>query len=123
MDTETTKLQRAVSRMAQSVEDLHVRFDIPDLDDDWPTNLATLRARLSMLVEETGEHAQALNKVELSKSALEAADVLYVAIGTMLVYGDLGVRALVETYKKTHKKNPKTRQMTAGKAVKVIASE
>jgi len=123
VDSKTTKLQRAVARMTQSVEDLHARFGILNLTDDWLTNLSTLRARMSMLVEEMGEHAQALNKVELTKSALEAADVLYVAIGTLMVYDEMGIWAVSETYKKNDAKTPKTHQMTEGKAIKVNHGE
>ncbi len=96
------------------------------LTGDGPTDLAVLRGRLSMLVEEIGEHAEALNKERVyPESAQEIADVLYVALGTLFLMDSKGDQAYAGTEAvrwvtaKNNQKTPATHHMSGGKAIPV----
>ena len=116
----------AVSRLAESVYDFHIRFAIPninekiladDLTDDIFPRLCT---RLAFLMEETGEHARELNQACLDRAADEMADVAFVAIGTLLELNSLGAIACHEVANKNDKKNLRTHMLepSSGKLVR-----
>ena len=99
----------AATRLAASVYDFHVRFDIPNLNANSPADCAVPRlcARLAFLMEEVGEHSHELNVGALDDAASEMADVAFVALGTLLELDALGAAA---AHQVANKNDNKTRQ-------------
>ncbi len=65
---QTEDFVRGVRTLAVSVDAFHQRFDIPQIDmSSVDTTLDALRQRLSLLDEEVGEHARALNRGEIDE--------------------------------------------------------
>ena len=96
---------RAVEMMAGSVWDLHERFGIPTIAGiSEEGTLLYLRDRLSIQMEELGELSGAINKGRLEEIPKEAADVLYVALGTIAVLDDVGASGCLEVAKKNDRK-------------------
>ena len=97
----------AVQTLAVSVDAFHRRFDIPQIDmDSVDETLDALRQRLSLLDEEVGEHARALNRGEIEEAVKEAVDVAYIALGTIHRLGADGVGACYEVARKNDAKSP-----------------
>ena len=93
--------------MAVSVEAFHSRFDIPQIDlTSIDATLDALRQRLSLLDEEVGEHARALNRGDIEDAVKEAVDVAYIALGTIHRLGMDGFDACHEVAKKNDAKSP-----------------
>ena len=84
----------AIETLAGSVDAFHQRFDIPQIDlTSIDATLDALRQRLSLLDEEVGEHARALNRGEIEDAVKEAVDVAYIALGTIHRLGSEGLDA------------------------------
>ena len=109
------------SRLAESVYDFHVRFDASGIhEEDEEAIMGHVRNRVPILVEEVGEHCKAVNHNNLIEAAKEAADVAYVALGTLLTLGQYGGRYGHFVVEKNNKKTPETHHI--GEAGKAIAS-
>jgi len=99
----------AMNRMAESVYRFHERFEIPSVDTaDVDGTLEALRQRLALLAEETGEHARALNRADIPDACKEAADIAYIALGTLLRLGSAGTEAANIVSDKNNLKTPST---------------
>ena len=97
----------AIETLAVSVDAFHRRFDIPQIDVDCADGtLDALRQRLSLLDEEVGEHARALNRGEIDEAVKEAVDVAYIALGTIHRLGADGLDACHEVARKNDAKSP-----------------
>ena len=97
----------AIETLAVSVDAFHQRFDIPQIDlDSVDGTLDALRQRLSLLDEEVGEHARALNRGEIDEAVKEAVDVAYIALGTIHRLGAEGLDACNEVARKNDAKSP-----------------
>ena len=98
----------ALTAIAESVYDFHVRWD---LLNSFKSPHDTICDRENLLLEEIKELAAEYNKSNKEKSvellSREAADVLYVSVGSMLVLGDEGIKAMLQVSKKN---NNKTRE-------------
>ena len=112
----------AVSRLAESVYDFHIRFDIPNIsartvEDDVFPRLCT---RLAFLMEEVGEHSKELNQADLDLAADEMADVAFVAMGTLMELNSLGASACHKVADKNDKKTLHTHMVepSSGKLVR-----
>lgn len=109
MSGEMDLFLEAVNKMAESVYQFHERFEIPSLDiSDTDATLEALRQRLALLAEETGEHARALNRADIPDACKEAADVAYIALGTLLRLGVAGWQAANQVSGKNNLKTPET---------------
>ena len=101
----------AATHMADSVEGFHHHFGIKGRRDG-----IDYHSRLTLLMEEVGEHANAINKGHPVDEVLkEMADIAYVALGTLELAGEDGVQAMMQVVDKnnskttaTHELNPKT---------------
>ena len=111
-----------IFRIAGSVYDFHERFGVPTVDPQTSPDesLATLRNRLSFLMEEVGEHAKELNKGNLEDAAIELADVAFVVLGTVLTLDVSGKQACLEVAKKNDSKTSETHEIeeSSGKLVR-----
>ena len=97
----------AIQTLAVSVDAFHRRFDIPQIDmSGVDATLDALRQRLSLLDEEVGEHARALNRGEIDEAVKEAVDVAYIALGTIHRLGMEGIEACHEVARKNDAKSP-----------------
>jgi NTP pyrophosphatase (non-canonical NTP hydrolase) len=97
----------AIETLAVSVDAFHRRFGIPQIDmASVEGTLDALRQRLSLLDEEVGEHARALNRGEIEEAVKEAVDVAYIALGTIHRLGADGVDACHEVAHKNDAKSP-----------------
>ena len=97
----------AIQTLAVSVDAFHRRFDIPQIDMTCiDATLDALRQRLSLLDEEVGEHARALNRGEIEDAVKEAVDVAYIALGTIHRLGSDGLDACHEVAQKNDAKSP-----------------
>ena len=109
----------AVRSLAVSVCSFHNRFDLPQVENkDTESMLAMLKHRLSLLVEESGEHAQDLNKGNVKDAMEELADVAYIAIGSLRQAGKMGIDAMTRVADKNDKKTSKTHTKWFDKIVK-----
>ena len=109
MNIERASFVEGIRAIAESVYSFHDRFDIPRVDTaDTEATLEALRQRLAIIAEEIGEYASALNQGDVEDAASEAADVGYVALGTILRLGDLGRLACIEIARKNDAKVPST---------------
>lgn len=101
-----TDLETAVADMVVSVEAFHERFGIKPLTDRSDV-IGYLQSRVSILQEEVGEHCSELNRNNKRKAYEEAADILFVAIGTLAVMEDDGVDVINYVITKNDKKSPR----------------
>lgn len=112
---------RAVEEMAESVYDFHDRFNIKSLDslDGEQEILDTFYSRVLLQGEEFGELCRAINKGWPDETFLEAADVLYVALGSILTGSEDAIKACDETVEKNGKKTPDNSMFSkTGKIIK-----
>ena len=94
-------------RLAEEVENFHNRF---------PEQEQTPSERVSMLTEEVGEYAQAVNKGDLGKAHEELADVIFVALGTLQ---KANAEAWLDRVReKNERKTTKTHEVRHGKVVR-----
>ena len=130
MTTSREDFVKNVTTMALSVYDFHERFDVeqisPDDDNEASEEIhsAMIQAglfRLNLMMEELGEVASAVNRSEVINMLEEMADVLYVAMGSMLRFGDSGREAVTAVVNKndlkgydSYREDPRT-----GKLVKI----
>lgn len=94
----------AIQRIAESVYDFHERWDQP-LGVGMDGAVPCLTKRLSLHMEEVGEMARAVHQNDAGNAVIEAADELYVALGTVLALGVLAPVHAVAT-----KNNAKTHE-------------
>lgn len=106
----------SVTRIAGSVYDFHDRFGIPVISVNGSTDAAfdRLRTRLAYLVEESGEHSKELNQGNLRDASEELADVVFVAMGTLLELSDMGAQACQTVAAKNDRKTQETHEFDAG---------
>lgn len=99
----------AIRSIATSVYDFHARWDLLDSHSS-PFKL--LSEREPLLQEEIKELIAEYNKDEQSRSVTllsrEAADVLYVSVGSMLALGNNGIEAMNQVSEKNNNKTSKT---------------
>lgn len=106
---ERERFLEGIEAISQSVYDFHDRFDIPAIDlEDTEEALEALRQRLALLIEESGEHAWAVNRGHLDDSIKEAIDITYIALGTVLRLADAGRSACLEVAAKNNAKTAET---------------
>lgn len=97
----------AIATIAKSVDSFHDRFDIPSIDpSEVEGTLDALRQRLSLLDEETGEYARALNQGDVEDATKEAVDIAYIALGTIHRLGQHGLDACYQVASKNDAKTP-----------------
>ena len=102
--------------ITESVYSFHDRFEIDCVDtSDFNNTAEVMKQRLLLLSEEIGEHARAINRGDARDAILEAVDVAYIVLGTLLRLGPVGVQACYEVARKndaknltTHAKHPDT---------------
>ena len=110
--------------ISESVYDFHTRFEVPKIDIDDPNKaLEALQQRLSLLSEEIGEHAWAVNRGHLDDSIKEAVDIAYIALGTVLRLADPGIAACLEIAAKNNAKTNKTHGKKSSTGKVVIVSD
>jgi len=117
-----------IADVASSVFDFHQRFNVPLLEyntyleknDDFKKYVIDLvKDRVLLQTEEIGELCDAVNKFKFPELADEAADVLYVAIGTILSLGNLGCIGCNNVIEKNDGKNPfEYAKSRSGKVIK-----
>ena len=116
----------AVNRIAESVYSFHDRFEIPQLNIYGDTDeviLKVLSSRLVLQMEELGEFSQAVSKSYWFDAALEATDVLFVALGTVLSLGESGnVTCKIVVEKNDNKTLVNSKVSAGGKAVNSVRS-
>lgn len=71
----------------QKLKDFHLLFDGSIASYPHEVGFDEMRLRKDLLLEECDEAIEALEEGTLSEIAKELADVIYVAIGTAVVYG------------------------------------
>lgn len=112
----------AVDLMARSVHAFHDRFGMAEVEPESSDMLSFHRVRTGLLMEELGEYASVANRQDNEKAKLEAADCLYVALGTMLQLGNEGISAIIEVTIKNNRKTVFTHSKNkAGKAQKLAS--
>jgi NTP pyrophosphatase (non-canonical NTP hydrolase) len=112
---------RAVNDLAESVYEFHERFRVPYLSSISSSDdvMNTISYRIRLQCEELGELSSAVNKEEFEDIFGEAADVLYVALGTILVSSGYGTNACKTIVQKNLKKTTDTHRMSeSGKVIK-----
>jgi len=108
MKKESADFVHAVRTLAVSVDEFHRRFEIDRIapSSSVEDTLDALRQRLSLLDEEVGEYARALNRGDMEDASKEAVDVAYIALGTIHRLGSAGVDACREVARKNDAKSP-----------------
>ena len=109
-DTNSKKdFMNALNAIAESVYDFHDRWNL--INSSKPPHEA-IKEREELLLEEVRELAQEYNKnqKEISVKLLsrEAADVLYVSVGSILALDKSGIAAMHQVAEKNNKKTFKT---------------
>lgn len=105
-----------VKEMAESVYDFHDRFEIDSHD---LTVFEVLNQRVLLQCEEVGELCRALNKGMIDNAFEEAADALYIALGTIVSSSYFGLEACKQVAEKNNNKTPDNCTFSAtGKIVK-----
>ena len=104
-----------IASLAKSVQDFHLRFGLLG-----PCTREELLARIPIQDEEVHELHQAILNETPERIASEAADVLYVAIGTLVsLDSELVAVALAEVIDKNSAKTERTHYINAaGKVVR-----
>lgn len=97
----------AAAQMADSVEGFHRHFGIEAGQDG-----IDYHSRLTLLMEEVGEHANAINKGHTVDQVLqEMADTAYVALGTLELAGENGIQAMLQVAEKNNSKSNATYEL------------
>ena len=110
-----------VRAISESVYSFHERFGIGSVDTSIQDEvLEAMKQRLVLLSEETGEHARAINRAEIDNAIMEAVDIAYIALGTILRLGPAGVQACHDVARKNDAKTlANTKLSRTGKVVKL----
>lgn len=99
----------AINAIAESVYDFHERWNLL-INSKLPHD--AIKEREGLLLEEVRELAQEYNKNQNEKSvkllSREAADVLYVSVGSILALGKNGINAMHQVAEKNNNKTTKT---------------
>ena len=110
-----------IQEISESVYSFHERFGVGCVNTlDTVETFEVMKQRLVLLTEEMGEYSRAINRGEVDDAILEAIDVAYIAIGTILTLGSSGTKACYEVARKnnaktksTHSKNTDTGKVLA----------
>lgn len=104
-----------IRELSFSVENFHKRFNLVG-----PITQEELLTRIPIQAEEVTELHQAILHETPERIANEAADVAYVAIGTLLrLEGNLATSALIEVIQKNNAKTSDTHHVNqSGKVVR-----
>ena len=98
-----------VQVISESVYSFHERFGIGCVNIlDTVETLEAMKQRLVLLTEEMGEHSRAINRGEVDNTILEAVDIAYIALGTILTLGSSGTKACYEVARKNDAKTIST---------------
>ena len=97
---------KTIDQLAGSVYDFHKKFDIPSLDNSFSSKEVAQAAQRRVLLqcEELGELSRAISEIATSDIYEEAADVLYIALGTIAVFSGYGINACNQVIGKNQKK-------------------
>lgn len=107
-----------ITKLAESVYDFHARFN---LFENMPDDL--IPERILLTAEELGEMSRAYMREGWDQTNEEAADLLYIALGTVLFLGGDGAEKTQDVIEKNAKKTSKTHTVnTAGKVVKLMTA-
>ena len=107
--------------LAASVYSFHDRFEIEQVDNE-AHMIQTMLARICLLSEEVGEHARAVNRGQAVDAMLEVVDIMYIALGTLLVLGEDGHKAVATVIAKNEAKGPQGYAVRDG-AGKVVTTQ
>lgn len=78
-----------------------------------------LKSRVSLLVEETGEHAKALNHDSLYESFAELVDIAYIVLGSIYSAGEFADLVVEEVVEKNNEKTLESHHVNeSGKVVR-----
>lgn len=98
-----------MNSIAESVYDFHERWNLFDISKS-PFN--AVAEREDLLLEEVKEliveYSKDISQASVELLSREAADVLYVSIGSMLALHQDGVEAMLQVAKKNNNKTSKT---------------
>ena len=98
-----------ITSIASSVYDFHARWNLLDSSS---TPYKLLSEREPLLQEEIKELIAEYNKDDQNRSVTllsrEAADVLYISVGSMLALGKNGIEAMNQVSEKNNNKTSKT---------------
>ena len=120
----------AIAEIAESVYDFHDRFEVEYLEEFVPEPLtipklhyddamSLLTRRILLQIEEIGELSRALNKGLFENAFEEAADILYIALGTIVSSGGYGIDACQIVAEKNNNKTLDNTKLSAiGKVIK-----
>jgi len=99
----------AMNSIAESVYDFHQRWNLFDVSKS-PFN--AVAEREDLLLEEVkeliAEYSKNINEASVELLSREAADVLYVSMGSMLALHQDGAEAMLQVAKKNNNKTSKT---------------
>lgn len=102
-----SRLKEQLCALADSIDAFHERFDLVPVVSNEDAVAGVLYERLSLLMEEVGEHAGALNKDRADNAIDELVDICYIAIGSLHRIGMVRNRAIENTIQKNNRKTPK----------------
>lgn len=98
-----------MNSIAESVYDFHQRWNLFDVSKS-PFN--AVAEREDLLLEEVkeliAEYSKNINEASVELLSREAADVLYVSMGSMLALHQDGAEAMLQVAKKNNNKTSKT---------------
>ena len=121
MEIDSDRFVDGIKAMGESVYSFHERFGIDCVNgsNDHET-FEAMKQRLVLLSEETGEHARAINRGQVHEAILEAVDIAYIALGTLLKLGTAGTAACHEVVCKNAAKSSAThaKRTDSGKVLK-----
>ena len=103
-----SKVKKHLDALWDSTLFFHLRFGI-GLDRTEVDTLDRLRDRTSLLMEESGEHAGAVNRGHTAEAVRELVDILYIVFGSMeLINLDLVEASLAAVAEKNDSKTDAT---------------
>ena len=110
-DLRANDFVNASAELADSIASFHERFDVTLLEHRKPEEVTQiLQERISIFVEELGEHAKEVNKGNWLLAAQEMADIAFVALGTLEVMGLTGAVAMRSIAEKNNAKTHETHE-------------
>ena len=115
----------AVTALASSVWDFHDRFGVEQDEElaDVISFVDKYQDRILIQLEELGEFTKDVNRHLISDAREEAADVAYVALGTILTLGEAGKDATYTVVEKNDAKMPGEYVYRAGGSGKIVRAE
>ena len=109
-----------VSKLAESVYDFHARFNLLEQVSMGFFSEDLVPERILLTIEELGELTKAYMREGSEQVNEEAADLLYIALGTLLFLGEEGaVKAQAVISKNAQKTNKTHAVNSTGKVVKL----